>query len=178
MMSITNKPLKITIFVAPGVLAGIVLLSYVLYGFIIIDFDYALSTKENPYGIQALVTYSHPKFSDNIEKSVQQKMENVLWFRYNSEKSFVLMGYYICNGILCIKNLGGESHSPSVPEMVNQPERWAGSTLGNLPWKVGDIVDIKVKVAAVIIQNDGKEERIIPDYDKEMVIDLGESKIT
>ncbi|MGQ0796223.1 MAG: hypothetical protein ACT4N5_08600 [Nitrosopumilaceae archaeon] len=166
---------RIAIITFPFLVTGLLLFLLAISGLTIIDFDFAFSNKNNPYGIQAIVAYSPEESSHIKEKSIQQ--QDVLWFRYYSQEPIHLLGYYICNGIFCLKKLDDGSFSPTTLELANQPKKWAGSTLGDLPWKIGDIVNIKVKVAPVIIQTDEGEEKIVPDYEKVMVIDLGKLKI-
>jgi len=172
-----SRSLRIAIITFPFLVTGLLLFLLVMYGLTIIDFDFAFSNKNNPYGIQAIVAYSPEEFSYLKEKSIQQQQNDILWFRYYSQEPIYLLGYYICNGIFCLKKLDDGSYSPIALELVNQPKKWAGTTLGDLPWKIGDTVNIKVKVAPVIIQKDEGEEKIGLNYEKVIVIDLGESKI-
>jgi hypothetical protein len=84
-----------------------------------------------------------------------------------------MMGYNICNGILCIHD-DNERYSAHDPKNFDKPQKWAGTSLGDLPWNVGDTVHIRVKVQPVMISEDGA---IIPLDDPILFVDLGESKI-
>ena len=138
------------------------------------SFDFAPSTKDNPYGVQAKVIISPTTFSPPIEPKIPIEPIPVLWFRYNSEKPVQLIGYNVCNGLFCIKREVGGSYGPAAPELMDQPDKWAGGTMGDLHWKVGDTVHIRIKIKTVTISDDGQ---VILDSDKMMFIDLGESKI-
>ena len=138
------------------------------------SFDFQPATEENPLGIQAVVAYVH-----DIKTSCQISPcgpFNALMFKVISKEDVQLWEYNICNGIHCIRG-GGAGFLRGTTEWDGMPQAWGGGTIGNLPWKVGDNVWIRVKVAPVTITNDGFEEEIIPQPENVMFIDLGTSKI-
>ena len=112
------------------------------------SYDLTPSTKENPYGVDArvLVQTRYPP-SPIYQKNLME--QDVLQFRYNSQEPIRMMGYNICNGILCIHD-DNERYSLHDPKNFDKPQKWAGTSLGDLPWNVGDTVHIRVKIQPVI----------------------------
>lgn len=155
---------------------GVVIASVFGIGFTLhaaIPYDFTPSTKENPYGIAArvLVQPTYPPSLSQQKNPIEQ--QDVLWFRYTSQEPIRMLGYNICNGISCINN-EIESYSQHHSKNSDKPQKWAGGTLGDLPWNVGDTVHIRVKMQPVMISEDGA---ITPLLDQIFFIDLGESKI-
>ena len=138
------------------------------------SFDFEPATKENPFGIQAVVAYVHD-LKISCPTSPCGPI-NALMFKVISKEDVQLWEYNICNGIHCIRG-GGVGSLRGTTEWDGMPQAWGGGTIGDLPWKVGDTVWIRVKVAPVTITNDGFEEEIIPQPENAMFIDLGTSKI-
>lgn len=134
-------------------------------------YDFAPSTTNNPFGINATVSYVHDlKISCPVPSCGPL---NAFGLSYASQKPIQLVSYNICGGIYCIKQGNfvsyGRGGTPDNPV-------WGGSmTLGNIPWKVGDTIYIRLKVQPVIIKENGD---VIPEPEKIMFIDLGPSKIT
>ncbi|MGH2613481.1 MAG: hypothetical protein ACRDFB_10605 [Rhabdochlamydiaceae bacterium] len=134
-------------------------------------YDFAPSTTDNPFGINATVSYVH-----NLKIScIRQPCGpfNAFGLSYTSQKPIQLISYNICGGIYCIKQGNfasyGRGGTPDSPV-------WGGSTtLGDIPWKVGDIVDVRLKVQPVTIKENGD---IVPEPEKTVFIDLGQSKVT
>ena len=134
-------------------------------------YDFAPSTTDNPFGINATVSYVH-----NLRIScIRQPCEpfNAFGLSYTSQKPVQLISYNICGGIYCIKQGNfasyGRGGTPDNPV-------WGGSTtLGDIPWKVGDTVDVRLKFQPVIIKENGD---MYPEPEMTMFIDLGQSKIT
>lgn len=137
------------------------------------SYDFAPSTKENPYGVTARVLIQPTYFSPPIPPKDPIEPQDVLWFRYHSQEPIQLVGYNICNGMMCIKS-EIQSYSPHDPANLDKPQKWTGGTIGDLPWNEGDAVHIRVKIKPVTISEDGT---IIPQDDKFTFIDLGKSKI-
>ena len=134
-------------------------------------YDFAPSTTDNPFGINATVSYVHNLKTSCISRPCGPV--NVFDLSYTSQKSVQLISYNICGGIYCIKQgnfasygRGGTPDSPVWGEDI---------TLGNTPWKVGDTVDVRLKFQPVIINENGE---MYPEPDKTMFIDLGQSKIS
>ena len=133
-------------------------------------YDFAPSTTDNPFGINATVSYVH-----NLKIScIRQPCGpfNAFGLSYTSKEPVQLISYSICGGIYCIKQENfasyGRGGTPDSPV-------WGGSTtLGDIPWNIGDTVDIRLKVQPVIIKENGD---VIPEPEKMMFIDLGPSKI-
>lgn len=134
-------------------------------------YDFAPSTTDNPFGINATVSYVH-----NLKISCPYQPcgpLNAFVLSYTSQKPVQLISYNICGGIYCIKQGNfasyGRGGTPDSPV-------WGGSTtLGDIPWKVGDIVDVRLKVQPVTIKENGD---MVPEPEKMVFIDLGQSKIT
>jgi hypothetical protein len=135
------------------------------------SYDFAPSTKDNPFRINATVSFVH-----NMKIScIRQPCEpfNAFGLSYTSQEPVQIISYNICGGIYCIKQ--GNFASYGRGGTPDNPTWEGGTTLGKIPWKVGDIVDIKLKIQPVIIKENGD---IIPEPEKMSFIDLGESKIT
>lgn len=134
-------------------------------------YDFAPSTTNNPFGINVTVSYMH-----NLKIScIRQPCEpvNAFGLSYTSQKPVQLISYNICGGIYCIKQGNfasyGRGGTPDSPV-------WGGSTtLGEIPWKVGDTVNVRLKVQPVTIKENGD---MVPEPEKMVFIDLGQSKIT
>ena len=138
------------------------------------SFDFEPATKENLFGIQAVVAYVH-----DLKISCPGSPcgpVNGLMFKTISKENVELLEYNICNGIHCIRG-GGLGFLRGTTEWDGMPQAWGGGTIGDLPWKAGDTVWIRVKVAPVTITNDEFEEKIIVDPTNVMFVDLGTSKI-
>ncbi|MDC8452626.1 MAG: hypothetical protein LV477_06920 [Candidatus Nitrosotalea sp.] len=134
-------------------------------------YDFEPSTTDDPFGINATVSYVH-----NLKIScIRQPCGplNAFGLSYTSQKPVQLISYNICGGIYCIKQ--GNFASYGRGGTPDSPVWGGGTTLGEIPWKVGDIVDIRLKVQPVTIKENGD---IVPEPEKTMFIDLGQSKIT
>jgi len=135
------------------------------------SYDFAPSTKENPFGVEARLVYEHNmRISCPIEPCGPL---NAFVLKHNSREPVQFVAFNICGGIFCIKQEGFGGHGPPAPELASQPEKWGGGTVGQIPWSIGDVVDIRVKVKPAHILEDGK---VVFD-EKIWFIDLGESKI-
>ncbi|MHB8601893.1 MAG: hypothetical protein ACYC6W_11250 [Nitrosotalea sp.] len=143
----------------------------VLIGYFASYYDFEPSTTDNPFGINATVSYVHNLKISCIRNPCGPL--NAFSLSYTSQKPIQLISYNICGGIYCIKQ--GNFASYGRGGTPDSPIWGGGSTLGEIPWKVGDIVDIKLKIQPVMIKENGD---IIPEPDKMTFIDLGESKIT
>jgi hypothetical protein len=152
-------------------ISSVITIGLILY--LLNSYDFTPSTMENPYGVDARVLVQPTYFSPGIQTESSNFPQNVLWFRYNSKEPIDLIGYTICNGIFCIK-AETYSYSPPAPEWKDFPEMWAGNTLGDLHWKVGDSVHIWIKVSPVEITETGERMSLSEPV---FYIDLGESKI-
>lgn len=140
-----------------------------LGGYFANSYDFAPSTTDNPFGIRAELVYvKNLKISCPMQPCVPL---SAFGFRYTSQKPVQLVAYNICGGISCIKREGFGSYGIG----GNEEHRiWGGSeTVGDIPWKVGDTVNIRVKVKPVQILENGE---VVPQ-DKIFFIDVGKSKI-
>jgi hypothetical protein len=153
----------ILIFVTMGVIIYLDTLPY-----------FSPSTNENPYGIEAKVMIQSTYVSPPIQQDEPIKPQDVLWFRYNTKELVNIIGFTICNGSNCITHQPG-SGPPLHPEPSAEIDLWGGGTLGDLPWKIGDIVHIWVNTRHVYSSGNGD---LIDLNDPVSRIDLGESKIT
>ncbi|MEO9309413.1 MAG: hypothetical protein ABI337_03865 [Nitrososphaera sp.] len=135
------------------------------------SYDFAASTTENPFGIEATLAYVKDlKISCPIHPCGPV---NSFMFKYISNEPVQLISYNICGGFTCIKRDGFGSYEPAHPELSEHPEKWGGSTVGEIPWKVGDTIHIRVKVKPVDVMENGT----VVYEDKIFFIDLGQSKI-
>lgn len=129
------------------------------------------NTTENLYGIEARVMIQSTYFSPPVQPKGPIEPQDALWFRYNTKLPVDLLEFTVCNGTSCITHYSG--NGPPSPELSGYPEKWAGGTLGDMPWKVGDVVHIWVKASPVVSENE-KLQRLNNTVSN---IDLGESKI-
>jgi len=135
-------------------------------------------TKDNPLGFRAKVAYVlNP--TDASCPFQPCKFAPTYMLKYISEKEAFLLGYSICNlgENKCVTRDQFSSQALSDPGLIDRsPEVWSSLRLGGeeLHWKPGDTVNIKVKLAPAIIKDDNK---IAPDVNKPMYLDLGESTI-
>jgi hypothetical protein len=133
------------------------------------SYDFTPSTKDNPFGIKATVSYVH-----NLKISCIRNPcgpFNAFELLYTSQKPVQIISYNVCGGIYCIKQ--GDFASYGRGGTPDSPVWGESMTLGSIPWKVGDVVDIRLKVQPVGINGD-----LVPESQNMMFIDLGKSMIT
>ena len=128
--------------------------------------------RENPYGVEARIMIQSTYFSSPIEPKDPIEPQDVLWLRYNTKHHVDLREFEVCNGLYCIAFI--PANGPPSPELSGFPEKWAGITLGDLPWKIGDTVHIWTKASPVDMSKDGY---LIHLNEPITSIDLGELKI-
>ncbi|MGH2613557.1 MAG: hypothetical protein ACRDFB_10995 [Rhabdochlamydiaceae bacterium] len=104
--------------------------------FFLYYYDFVPSTKENAFGIHALVVHT-PPFMGGCDNPPCQQPDYVL--KLNSKKHVFLTGYNICKGIFCVRQDG--LSVPLGEAYVMTP------IIRYIPWKVGDTVNIRVKVS-------------------------------
>ena len=163
---------------------GIIIVGTVAIGIYIIwfftsSYDFSTYTKDNPLGIEAKVIYNYnpylmcPFLPCHPSKTFQ--------LDFTSKEGSELISYNICDGIFCTKKDSFENH------IINAHEQNPGIAfgkvtayesgpimLGDLSWKVGDTVNIRIKVMPVTLLDNGS---LIRYPEKIMFVDLGESKI-
>ncbi len=134
-------------------------------------YDFAPSTTDNPFGINATVSYVHNLKTSCIRQPCGPL--NTFGLSYTSQKPVQLISYNICGGIYCIKQENFASYGRGgTPDSTV----WGGSTtLGEIPWKVGDTVNVRLKVQPITIKENGD---MVPEPENMVFIDLGQSKIT
>jgi hypothetical protein len=100
---------------------------------------------------------------------------------FTSKESSELIAYNICDGIFCTKKESFESHiinahaqNPSISFGRITAYKASPVMLGDLSWKVGDTVNIRIKVMPVTLLDNGS---LIRYPENIMFVDLGESKI-
>jgi hypothetical protein len=155
--------------------------------------------QENPYRVDARIAYVHD-ISHSCIKQPCYKLAGYMLKMINDEPMF-LLGYSICNidyitrGIVfsaCIKSEGGDSfmrgYFTLYPEEQEQAkayhievrkdfEKWGGSTIGDIPWEIGETVNIKVKAASASMRIVDNSESWSYDESQAVWIDLGDSQI-
>lgn len=104
--------------------------------FFLYYYDFTPSTKENEFGIHALVVRA-PPFMGGCDNPLCHYSGYVL--KISSEKHVFLTGYNICKEIFCVRE-DGLSVSLDETYVVT-------SIISDVPWKVGDTVSIRAKVS-------------------------------
>jgi hypothetical protein len=128
--------------------------------FFLYYYDLMPSTKENEFGIHALIV-SAPPFMGGCEKTPCQQSDYDL--KINSKKHVFLTGYNICKEIFCIRQDG--LSVPLDEAYVMTP------IINHIHWKVGDTVNIRVKVSPSYNMAGG----YIPNSLNTSFVDLGNS---
>lgn len=134
------------------------------------SYAFGSSTKANPFGLDATLSYQHDLRASCPMTNCGPL--NAFVLSYSAEKLIQLVSYNICGGLYCVLQecLASYGQGGTVGHPV-----WGGNiTVSDAPWKVGDTVDIRLRVQPVGITNKG----IIPESENMLFIDLGESKIT
>jgi hypothetical protein len=135
--------------------------------FFLSSYDFTPITKENGYGIEVKLVYSESYLPFMCPVPCEGTHFSL---EVTSEKNAFLRGYNICNGITCVKNDGSNvflrSGAPAEDHSLI-------GVFGIESWKVGDTVDIRVKVTDAVPTAD----HYAPDESKLVFVDLGETKI-
>lgn len=113
--------------IIPAVLLSLFLLNY--YDF------FTPVTKENTYGVNAYVSKSPPTMLCKCPYLIS----------FSTKYTVAIMGFYACKGLFCVRQMDSivlhnppyESHTTTAIDSTN------------VPWQVGDDVDIRLKVAPV-----------------------------
>jgi|SRR6185437_867423 len=135
--------------VIPAVLLALTLLTY--YDF------FTPVAKENSYGVNAYVSKSPPTMLCKCPYLIS----------FSTKYTVAINGFYACKGLFCVRQMSPivlysppyESHATTAIDSIN------------VPWHVGDNVDIRLKVAPV--HDYGTE---FSDWQASM-IDLGPSQV-
>lgn len=144
------------------------------------SYDFSTYAMENPFGIQAKVVYD---YNHNMMCPFSPcSQSKTFQLNFTSKEGSELIAYNICDGFICTKKEGFENrvinahaqHGVIAFGTITAYE--AGPIiLGNLPWKVGDTVDIRIKIIPVTVSDNGS---LVRYPEKIMFVDLGESRIT
>lgn len=129
------------------------------------SYDPTLVTKENDFGINALVIHRPA----GLGCPTADCHFPDYYLKINSKSKTFITGYNICDGNSCVKQEGLEIPLPLVD--VLHPDYKELPLPDNLTWKDGDSVDIKVKAPSTLIM--GITNSSIPT----IWIDLGISEI-
>jgi len=132
------------------------------------SYDPTPVTKENNFGVSALVIHQPPGGCPMEKCSPPDH-----FLKINSKLKTFLVGYYICDANYCVKKDG---MSISLPVLdVLHPDYQKLPLPDNLPWKDGDPVNIQVKVpSSSIIDN---VPYFDPSHTPNIWVDLGKSEI-
>ncbi|HEX5457896.1 MAG TPA: hypothetical protein VFX64_05865 [Candidatus Nitrosotalea sp.] len=142
-----------------GIVIGIIAVLYA------ISYDSTPVTKENDFGINALVIHRPPGMAcPTIDCHFSD-----YHLKINSNSKTFITGYNICDGNSCTKKDVLLITLPVVD--VIHPNYQEIPLPDNLPWKDGDFVNIKVKAPSTLIM--GITNSSIPT----IWIDLGKSEI-
>ncbi|MBI3640705.1 MAG: hypothetical protein HY223_10440 [Thaumarchaeota archaeon] len=137
--------------------------------FFLYYYDPTPVTKENTFGINALVIHSLGVSGCPTEESC---IYHDHYLKINSKLQTFLVGYNICDGNSCVKKDGLAVSLPVLD--VLHPDYQKLQLPDNLPWKDGDSVNIQVKVpSASIIDNTLYFDASHPN----IWVDLGKSEI-
>jgi hypothetical protein len=171
------KTLRITIIT--GVCIAMAIGIYTIW-FFTNSYDFSTYTKDNPLGIEANVIYDYNPYL--MCPQLPCHAANTFQLNFTSKEGSELMSYNICDGLSCTKKESFENHivnvypKSAVIKFGGVSAYKAGPVmLGDLSWKVGDTVNIRVKVIPVTMLDNGS---LIRYPEKIMFVDLGESQIT
>ncbi|MGI0073402.1 MAG: hypothetical protein ACREA3_06295 [Nitrosotalea sp.] len=161
-----------------GVCVAIAIGIYMIW-FFTSSYDFSTYTKDNPLGFEANVIYNYNPYL--MCPQLPCHASNTFQLNFTSIEGSELIAYNICDGIFCTKKEGFDNHVIYVHPKIaginfgSVPAYNAGPVmLGDLPWKVGDTVNIRIKVMPVTILDNGS---LIHYPEKTMFVDLGKSKI-
>ena len=168
------KTLHLAIIIGGTVAIGI----YIIW-FFTNSYDFSTSTKDNPLGIEAKVIYAYNR--DLMCQFLPCHTSKIFQLNFTSKQGSELISYNICDGIVCTKKDSFENHvinahaqNPSISFGRITAYQASPVILGDLSWKVGDTVNIRIKVMPVTLLDNGS---LIRYPEKIMFVDLGESKI-
>jgi hypothetical protein len=133
-------------------------------GYLVLFYDLAPSTRVNEFGISARIVHG---FDDRIMCPTEPCDTSIYLMHIHSEMPGFVTGYNICKGITCISI--DDSQLFVGPE--NDPRNQIVYLSRDVPWQVGDIVNIRLDVAGSV-SVDGKN---YPDPQKRIHLDLGNS---
>ncbi|HJU13603.1 MAG TPA: hypothetical protein VJ792_04030 [Candidatus Nitrosotalea sp.] len=133
------------------------------------SYDFEPTTNENPFGMNATISYRGGTTGSCHSQNCMPGDNLVLTYR--SGKPVEITSYNICGGLYCILQQGISSYGQ---EGTQDHPVWGDSIrIKDAPWKVGDTVDIRLKVVPVGLSKEG----IVPESENTLFIDLGDSKI-
>lgn len=131
--------------------------------------DFTPITKENTFGINALMIHS----SAGMQCPTEDCHYPDHYLKITSRSNTFLVGYNICDGNSCVKQDGLAiplHNSNSIPpdyQKVRLPD--------NLSWKDGDLINIQVKILTTIVSDN------VSTFDsstaQKVWVDLGKSEI-
>ncbi|MHB8602606.1 MAG: hypothetical protein ACYC6W_10285 [Nitrosotalea sp.] len=135
----------------------------------ITSYDFTHVTKENTFGIHALVIHNSIGMGCPTEDCHYPDH----YLKITSRSNTFLAGYNICDGNSCVKQDGLAiplTNSNSIPpdyQKVRLPD--------NLPWKDGDLVNIQVKIPTTFISDSAFT--FDSSTAQKVWVDLGKSEI-
>src|SRR5574338_1245248 len=135
----------------------------------IMNYDATPITKENTFGINALVIHRPIGLGCPITDCHFPDY----YLKINSKLKTFLVGYNICDGISCIKKDGMAIPLPVID--VLHPDYQELPLPDNLPWKDGDSVSIQVKIPNSFIFDNATS--FDSTNDPKIWVDLGKSEI-
>lgn len=138
--------------------------------FFLYCYDPAPITKENNFGINALVIHSLGVGGCPTEESC---IYHDHYLKINSKLKTFLVGYNICDGNSCVKKDGLVVSLPVLD--VLHPDYQKLQLPDNLPWKDGDFVNIQVKIPNSFIFDNAFT--LDSAHIQKIWIDLGKSEI-
>jgi len=157
------KTLQLSIIVVACIGVASVILNFASY-------DPTPVTKENNFGINALVVHQHISTGCPTENCPYPEHYLKINSKFHGE---FLVGYNICDENSCVKKDGIAISLPVVD--VLHPDYQKLQLPDNLPWKDGDSVNIQVKVLNGFISDSAFT--LDPSHDPKIWVDLGKSEI-
>ena len=145
---------------------GIIVVVVGTAGYLVFFYDLAPTTTVNNFGISARIIHG---FDDRIMCPTGPCYTSIYLMHINSEMPGFVTGYNVCKGLACIINADLQVFVG--PE--NDPRNQIVYLSNNVPWQVGDIVNIRLDVSDSV-SVDGKN---YPDSHKSIHLDLGNSMV-
>ena len=133
------------------------------------SYDSTSMTKENTFGINALVIHRPPSMACPTADCHFPDY----YLKINSKSRTFLLGYNICDGNSCVKQNGLAISLPLVD--VLHPDYQELALPDNLPWKDGDPVSILVQVPSSFISDSAFT--FDSTHTQKIWVDLGKSEI-
>lgn len=135
----------------------------------IINYDPTPVTRDNTFGLSALVIHRPP----GMECPTTDCHFPDYYLKINSKLKTFLVGFNICDGNSCVRQDGTSIQLPVADALL--PDYQELALPNNLPWKDGDLVDIKIKVPNSFIFDNATSFDL--EHTPKIWVDLSKSEI-